>query len=147
MFKLNKPQKQRFYYLLLFMFVLALGSGLILYALKQNLNLFLTPSQALHTHLEANHDFRLGGQVKTGSLVREKDKLRVHFILTDLQQEITVSYTGILPDLFREGKGAIAEGHWGRGKASPREFIATEILAKHDENYLPRQVSEALKKE
>ncbi|HSW70438.1 MAG TPA: cytochrome c maturation protein CcmE [Gammaproteobacteria bacterium] len=144
MLKLNKQHKQRFYYLAFFMLTLSLGTGLILYALKQNINLFFTPTEALQSHFEVRQHFRLGGQVKPGSLAREKGGLRVHFILTDLKADIFVSYTGVLPDLFREGKGAIATGYWG--ELDKKEFIATEILAKHDENYLPRVVYEAMKK-
>ena len=128
MLKLNKQQRQRLYYVLILLAGIGLAAGLILYSLKQNINLFFTPSQALSASLPADHNFRLGGQVKAGSLVREKDKLTVHFIMTDLKREIAVTYTGILPDLFKEGNGAIAEGHWSEDK---REFIATQILAKH----------------
>lgn len=141
MLKLNKWQTRRLGYLICLMLGLALATGLILYSLKQNINLFFTPSQALAAHLPSDHRFRLGGQVKPHSLSREKN-LRVHFILTDLKQEIAVSYSGILPDLFREGKGAIAEGQWSQGK---QEFIATEILAKHDENYTPQAMAESMK--
>lgn len=117
MLKLNKLQTRRLYYLLTLMLGLALAAGLILYSLKQNINLFFTPSQALQAKLPVNHRFRLGGQVKPGSIVREKNQLRVRFILTDLKREIPVTYSGILPDLFREGNGAIAEGSWGGGKS------------------------------
>lgn len=146
MLKLNKQQTQRLYYLLVLMLGIALAVGLILYSLKQNINLFFTPSQALKATLPADHTFRLGGQVKPGSLVREKDKLTVHFILTDLKQEIAITYTGILPDLFRDGNGAIAEGHWSVESTGKKEFIATQILAKHDENYMPKAVYEEMRK-
>jgi cytochrome c-type biogenesis protein CcmE len=147
MLKLNKQQSQRLYYLVILMLGIALAASLILYSLKQNINLFFTPSQALKTKLSSEHTFRLGGQVKPGSLRREKDKLTVHFILTDLKQDIPITYTGILPDLFREGNGAIAEGHWTTDDPDKRTFIATQILAKHDENYMPKAVYEALRKE
>jgi cytochrome c-type biogenesis protein CcmE len=129
--------RQRLGYLLLFMLILALGCGLLLYALKQNINLFFTPSQALAQHLPLGQNFRLGGQVKPGSVIRDQESLTVHFVLTDLVQEIAVTYTGVLPDLFREGKGAIAEGLW-QVQGSRTVFAAHEILAKHDENYKPR---------
>ncbi len=83
--------------------------------------------------------------MKPGSVLREKRQLQVHFILTDLKQEIAVSYSGILPDLFREGNGAIAEGQWGEEKGS-KIFIAREILAKHDENYMPSALYKELRK-
>jgi cytochrome c-type biogenesis protein CcmE len=144
---LNKQRRQRLYYLLLLMLGIGLAVGLILYSLKQNINLFLTPTQALSTELPAKHHFRLGGQVKMGSIQRDKKNLTVHFILTDLKHEIPISYTGILPDLFREGNGAIAEGYWKPETTQQKEFIATEILAKHDENYMPRAVYDALRKD
>ncbi len=146
MLKLNKLQTRRLYYLLALMLGLALAAGLILYSLKQNINLFFTPSQALQANLPAGHRFRLGGQVKPGSVIREKNRLQVHFILTDLKRELPVTYSGILPDLFREGNGAIAEGSWGTASQSKKTFIATEILAKHDENYMPRAMYEELRK-
>jgi cytochrome c-type biogenesis protein CcmE len=146
MLKLNKLQTRRLYYVLALMLGLALAAALILYSLKQNINLFFTPSQALQANLPSDHRFRLGGQVKPGSIVREKEQLRVHFVLRDLKQEITVTYSGILPDLFREGNGAIAEGQWELNSQGKREFMATEILAKHDENYMPKAMYEELRK-
>ncbi len=138
MLKLNKQQRQRLLYLAVLMLGLAVAAGLILYSLKQNINLFFTPGQALLADMPMGQRFRLGGQVKAGSVRREPGTLQVHFILTDLKQEVRVSFAGILPDLFREGNGAIAEGHWEEGASGKKEFIATEILAKHDENYMPK---------
>lgn len=129
---MNKQRAQRLTYILILLAVIAVAAGLILYSLKQNINLFLTPTQALAHSLPQDHTFRLGGQVKPGSIVREKNNLTVHFILTDLKHEIAVTYTGILPDLFKSGNGAIAEGRF-----AGKEFMATGILAKHDENYKP----------
>lgn len=140
---MNKKRAQRLSYILLLLSGLALAVGLILYSLKQNINLFLTPTSALATPPPLDHTFRLGGQVKPGSVAREKNQLLVRFILTDLHQEIAVTYTGILPDLFREGNGAIAEGHWSDDKHS---FVATQLLAKHDEKYMPKAMYEALRK-
>src|SRR5262249_21746530 len=137
MLKLNRQQKQRLIYLSVLTLGLAIAASLILYSLKQNINLFLTPTQALQADLPTDHHFRLGGQVKPGSLHRDPDSLSIHFILTDLKQEVPVAFTGIPPDLFREGNGAIATGHWGSSAAGKKEFVATEILAKHDENYRP----------
>lgn len=147
MLKLNKQQKQRLIYLSILLLGLAGATGLILSSLKQNLNLFFTPSQALQANLPTNHRFRLGGQVKAHSIQRDASQLQVRFILTDLAQEIPVIFSGILPDLFREGNGAIAEGHWRESPQGKRVFIATEILAKHDENYMPKAMYEKLKKE
>lgn len=131
---MNKQRIQRLTYIFILLVGLATAVGLILYALKQNINLFFTPTAALTSTIPLDHHFRLGGQVKPGSLVREKNNLSVHFIITDLTHEIPVDYTGILPDLFREGNGAIAEGHWNNNR---HRFIAIEILAKHDEKYMP----------
>ncbi len=138
---LNKKQAQRLSYALLLMAVIAAGAGLVLYSLKQNINLFLTPTEALEQRLPSDHTFRLGGQVKPGSIIREKNSLTVKFTLTDMNQEVLVSYTGVLPDLFKEGNGAIAEGHW-----NGHEFVATQILAKHDENYKPQAMEKIYKK-
>lgn len=139
---LNKQQARRLIYISFFLIATSIGVGLILYSLKQNINLFFTPTQALAQRLPAGHTFRLGGQVKRGSVLREKNNLTVHFILTDTQHEIMVTYNGILPDLFKMGNGAIAEGQWN----THNEFIATQILAKHDENYTPMAMT-AIRKE
>ena len=144
MLKLNKQQKQRLTYLFILLGGLGLALSLILSSLKQNLNFFMTPTQALTAPFEANQRFRLGGQVKSGSVFHEKNQLTVHFILRDRKQEIPVVYTGILPDLFREGKGAIADGHWLHD-STKKIFLATEILAKHDENYLPRAAEKMMR--
>jgi len=146
MFHLTPKRKQRLFAILALMTLIGLATGLILYSLKQNINLFFTPTQALEAQLPLNHQFRLGGQVKPGSVQREKNQLTVNFVLTDLHHEIPIRYTGILPDLFRDGNGAIAEGHW-ENFGQKKIFIATQILAKHDENYMPRAVYEALRKE
>lgn len=137
MFILNKQQVRRLTYVTLLLIAIATGLSLILYSLKQNINLFFTPTQAVAQHLPSAHSFRLGGQVKPGSLIREKNNLTIRFILTDTQHEIMVTYTGILPDLFKEGNGAIAEGQWNANN----EFIATQILAKHNENYTPKAMA------
>ena len=134
---MNKIQKRRLYFISFFVVGLTLATGLILYALKQNINVFLTPTQITSTHLPHDYHLRLGGMVKKGSVVREKTGLGVQFTVTDFKHEILVQYVGILPDLFREGKGVVAEGTLNtRGI-----FIATQILAKHDENYMPKSMA------
>ncbi len=139
---MHKYRRKKLISVCLLLLGVGLGVSLILYALRQNINLFFTPSQALAHHLPTDYTFRLGGQVKPHTVHRDTKNLRVHFVLTDLHKDIPVDYAGILPDLFREGNGAIAEGHWNKqGK-----FIATQILAKHDENYMPKAVYEALRK-
>ena len=131
---MNKQRRRRLYAILFLLAAMGLAAGLVLYALKQNINLFLTPTQALAHPPPAHHNFRLGGQVKPGSLSRDKKNLTVYFVLTDLQSELPVHYSGILPDLFREGTGAIADGTWDNQGG----FVATQILAKHDEKYVPK---------
>lgn len=139
---MNKIHKRRLYYIGISAISISLAISLILYALKQNINVFLTPNQLASTHLSSDYHFRLGGMVKPGSIVREKNGLSVQFVVTDFKRDVTVSYQGILPDLFREGKGVIAEGNLN----SNGTFIATQVLAKHDENYMPKSVYESLRK-
>lgn len=138
---MNKIQKRRLYLVSFFVIGLALASGLILYALSENINVFLTPSQLAATKLKPDYHFRLGGMVKKGSVVHEKNTLGVKFIVTDLKAETNVYYNGVLPDLFRENSGVIAEGQLDTNNV----FIATQVLAKHDENYMPKNVYKALR--
>ncbi len=114
----------------------------MLNAFRSNLVFFFTPSQVAAHEAPADRAFRIGGLVEAGSVVRDKDALTVHFRVTDTAQTIPVVYTGILPDLFREGKGVVAQG-----KLDPDgTFHASDVLAKHDENYMPPEAAEALKK-
>jgi cytochrome c-type biogenesis protein CcmE len=138
---MNKIHKRRLYYVGLSTISLALATSLILYALKQNINVFLTPTQLSTQHLAPDYHFRLGGMVKKDSVKHDKSGLGVQFIVTDFKQEIPVYYVGILPDLFHEGKGVIAEGNLN----SQHIFIASQVLAKHDENYMPKQVYQAMR--
>lgn len=139
---MNHIHHRRIYYVIFFIGGLALATSLILFSLKQNLNVFLTPQQVASKSLPADYHFRLGGVVKSGSVVRDTNDLGVQFIVTDFKQETRVRYVGVLPDLFREGKGVIAEGSINnRGL-----FTATQVLAKHDENYMPKNVYEKLRK-
>lgn len=139
---MNKIHQRRLYYISLLGLGLALAAGLILYALKQNINVFFTPSELATAHVAKDYPIRLGGMVKKASVVREKAGLGVQFVVTDLKQEIPVRYVGVLPDLFREGKGVIAEGSVN----AQGVFVANEILAKHDENYMPKNVYRAMRK-
>lgn len=140
---MNKVRKRRLYMVMLFAFGLSLATSLILYALKQNISVFLTPSQ-IDTMAHSNNDrFRLGGMVKTGSVVRNEHGLDVQFVITDFKRDILVHYQGVLPDLFREGKGVVVEGHL---YSSPKIlFDASVVLAKHDENYMPKNVYKELR--
>lgn len=120
--------------------VVAVGiaAALVLNALNSNIALYVTPSEVAAGKSPKGQAFRIGGMVKDGSLRR--DNLTVHFVVTDLAKEIPVSYTGILPDLFKEGKGAVVQGRLG----ADGNFTASEVLAKHDENYMPPQAQAAL---
>jgi len=114
----------------------------VLNAFQSNLVFFFTPSQVASNEAPRDRSFRVGGLVEAGSVVREKDALTVRFKVTDTAKTIPVVYTGILPDLFREGKGVVAQGKLG----ADGTFKATEVLAKHDENYMPPEAADALKK-
>jgi cytochrome c-type biogenesis protein CcmE len=118
------------------------ATALILYALKQNINLFLTPSQIATASLKTNHHFRLGGMVKNHSVKRNQENLNVQFTVTDTTHDLVVHYTGILPDLFREGKGVVALGYLN----AQGIFMANQVLAKHDENYMPKNVAQSIEK-
>lgn len=133
---MNNLHKRRLYIILFSALGVAVAAALILYALRQNINAFMTPTEIAAAHLASDYHCRLGGLVKKGSLIREKQGLGVQFVVTDMQHDITVRYNGILPDLFREGKGMIGEGTIDTNGV----FVATQILAKHDENYTPRKL-------
>jgi cytochrome c-type biogenesis protein CcmE len=121
---------------------LGLAAGLVLYALSDTITFFYTPSDIADKGVQAGTRFRLGGLVADGSVVRGQGKT-VSFKVTDTLQTLPVSYEGILPDLFREGQGVIAEGTLQPSGM----FKADTVLAKHDENYMPREVADALKKQ
>ena len=114
--------------------------GLMLYALQQNINLFYSPSQVAEGEAPNNVMLRIGGMVVEGSINRDSESLAVQFEVTDYAHTVKVEYKGILPDLFREGQGIVAQGKLNQDNT----LIAQEVLAKHDENYMPPEVSEAL---
>jgi cytochrome c-type biogenesis protein CcmE len=119
---------------------LGIAAALVLNAFQSNLVFFFSPTQVLANEAPRGKAFRIGGMVETGSVKRENDGLTVHFRVTDTAQTIPVTYTGILPDLFKEGKGVVAQG-----KLLPDGgFQATEVLAKHDENYMPPDAKHAI---
>ncbi|MBU3614156.1 cytochrome c maturation protein CcmE [Polynucleobacter sp. Latsch14-2] len=133
-----KPRHKRALIIVGALATLAIAAVLILNALNSNIALYVTPSEVAAGKAPKDQTFRIGGMVKDGSLKR--DELVVHFIITDLVKEIPVSYKGILPDLFKEGKGAVVQG-----RLNPDgQFIASEVLAKHDENYMPPEAKHAL---
>lgn len=127
---------------LILLLVIGIGAtvALAVTAFKQNMLYFFSPSQILSGEAPKNRAIRVGGLVTKGSVKRASDSLKVTFTLTDMVQSITVEYTGILPDLFREGQGIVALGYI----QSNGIFVADEVLAKHDENYMPPEVHKAL---
>jgi cytochrome c-type biogenesis protein CcmE len=133
-----KPRHRRAVLIVVGVAVVGVAAALILSAFRQNLVFFYTPSDVVANKVPANQTFRVGGLVESGSLKREG--VRVTFRVTDTAQTITVSYDGILPDLFREGKGVVAEGKIDSGGM----FHASQVLAKHDENYMPPDAAHAL---
>ncbi len=122
--------------------VLGLAAGLIMFALRDNIVFFYTPTQLAEKHPAPGARLRIGGLVKQGSLVKGEGR-DVSFVITDNEKELATTYTGLLPDLFREGQGVVADGVL----ASDGKFRADSVLAKHDERYMPRDVAEALKKQ
>ncbi|MBX3693752.1 MAG: cytochrome c maturation protein CcmE [Steroidobacteraceae bacterium] len=135
------PRRRR---LLLVIGILAgvgIAGVLALQAFRTNVMFFFDPTQVANGEAPAGERFRLGGMVEDGSVVRAPGSLEVRFVVTDFQRSVPVHYTGVLPDLFREGQGVVAHGRLG----SDGVFTADEVLAKHDENYMPPEVSRSLK--
>ena len=135
-----KPRTRRFALIGGGVAVLGLAAALVLNAFQSNLVFFFTPTQVAAGEAPKGKTFRIGGMVKENSLKRQPDGLTVHFIVTDTAKEFPVAYTGILPDLFREGKGVVAQGKLGENGL----FTASEVLAKHDENYMPPEAQHAV---
>lgn len=135
------PKRKNKLILIIFM-VIGLGSavGLMMFSLSQNIDLFMTPTQIANGEVKPGKTIRAGGLVVDGSVVRSNDGLNVRFVITDGAANVTIEYEGILPDLFREGQGIVA-----LGKVDSRNvMIASEVLAKHDEEYMPPEVQHAL---
>jgi cytochrome c-type biogenesis protein CcmE len=122
--------------------VLAVAAALVLSAFRQNLVFFFTPTQVAANEAPMNRSFRVGGLVEPGSVRRQPDGVTVRFVVTDTAQSIPVAYRGPLPDLFREGKGVVTQGRLGPDGV----FQASEVLAKHDENYTPPEAADAVKR-
>ena len=120
---------------------LGIASALVLNAFQSNLVFFFTPTQVAQNEAPKGKSFRLGGLVEEGSLKRQSDGLSVRFVVTDTAKSIPVVYKGILPDLFREGRGVVTQGRI----ENDGTFVAQEVLAKHDEKYMPPEAAEALK--
>ena len=138
---LGKKVKSRILFLVILLLIATVVIFLILKSLEENVVYFFSPSEIYNKHnISFNKKIRIGGLVKDGSI--NKDQTSIRFIITDLKKEIIVSYIGLVPNLFSEGKGVIAEGKL----KDKKYFVADKILAKHDENYMPREVSKALEK-
>ena len=137
-----KPRQKRFVFIAVAVAGLSLAVGLVLYALRGNVNLYFTPTQVYNNEVPKGRSFRIGGLVEEGSVKREKDGLTTNFVITDTNKKIPVTYKGILPDLFKEGKGVVAQGK----VEADGVMYAEEVLAKHDENYMPPEAADAIKK-
>jgi len=135
-----KTRHRRFAWIGAGLLALGAAAALVLNAFQSNLVFFFTPSQVVAKEAPQSRPFRIGGLVVAGSLARDPNSLTVHFRVTDTAQTIPVTYTGLLPDLFKEGKGVVAQGALGPDGA----FHATEVLAKHDENYMPPEAASAI---
>ena len=135
-----KPRHKRLAIVVGVLAAVGVGVALVLNAFQSNLVFFYTPSQVAAKEAPVGHTFRLGGLVQAGSL--QRDGVNVSFLVTDTSKTIPVHYQGILPDLFKEGKGVVAQGQVGADGI----FVAREVLAKHDENYMPPEAADALKR-
>ncbi|MBJ7536770.1 cytochrome c maturation protein CcmE [Marinomonas transparens] len=138
---MHPVRKKRMLTIIIIVTILGMAVGLIMYALQQNINLFYSPSQIAQGDVPINTNIRAGGMVVAGSVARDLATLSVSFLVTDFQHQVRIQYKGILPDLFREGQGIVAQGKLNRNGV----FEAFQVLAKHDEKYMPPEVTEALK--
>jgi len=136
-----KPRHRRIALIVAGVAGLAIAAALVLSAFQQNLVFFFTPSQVAANEAPQGRAFRVGGMVEVGSVKRQPDGVTVQFVVTDTAKSIPVAYKGVLPDLFREGKGVVTQGRLENGL-----FVASEVLAKHDENYMPPEAADAVKK-
>ena len=137
---MHPKRKKRLYLIALMVTGVGIGIALALNAFNDNLMFFYSPTEVVAGQAPSGHPIRVGGLVTEGSVERQLDGLTVHFDITDNAETVTIRYTGILPDLFREGQGIVA-----RGKLDvDGVFVADEVLAKHDENYMPPEVADAL---
>ncbi len=137
-----KPRHKRIAAIVIGVVALGVATALVLTAFQENLVFFFTPSQIAAKEAPQGRTFRIGGMVEKGSVRRQADGVTVQFTVTDTAKSIPVTYRGQLPDLFREGKGVVAQGQLGADGV----FRANEVLAKHDENYMPPEAKEAVEK-
>lgn len=136
-----KPRHKRLTFVLVGLAGIAVAAALVLNAFRSNIVFAFSPSEVMADKVPHDQSFRLGGLVEKGSVKRENDGLTVHFLVTDLAQTVPVTYKGILPDLFKEGTSAVSLGRMGPDGV----FHAEQVLAKHDEKYMPPEVAKALK--
>ena len=138
---MHPVRRQRLGVVLIVVIFSSLAIGLVMYAMRGNINLFYPPSEVVAGIAPQGKAIRVGGMVQDKSIQRSADSLQVKFVITDFQASVEVIYDGILPDLFGEGQGVVVLGLLG----SDGKFTATEVLAKHDENYMPPEIAESLK--
>lgn len=140
---MHAVRRQRLLIVVFIVFAASAAAGLVVYALSDNMNLFYPPTEISAGKAPIGKRIRAGGMVKQGSVVRANDSLKVKFIVTDYQADLAVEYEGMLPDLFSEDEGVVVAGQLN----DEGVFIATEVLAKHDENYMPPEVADTLKEQ
>lgn len=136
-------RSQKLCMVLIFLVLLGVVVSLVLYALRQNISLFYSPSQLHTASIPNNRLIRVGGMVMKHSVIREPGSLMTRFVLTDYAEQVTVVYSGVLPDLFREGQGVVVKGKVSKDNV----MMASEVLAKHDEKYMPPEVKATLRHE
>ena len=137
---MNPIRKQRIYALIAILTGSILAVGLVISALSKNLNLFYSPTDLLNNNLSPDTLIRAGGMVREGSIKRSSDSLNITFTVTDFKNDLLINYSGILPDLFSEKAGVVVQGYL----VSDGTFRAVEVLAKHDENYMPPEVAKLM---
>lgn len=139
---MNPKRRKRLYMIIIMITGVMITVSLALYALNNNINLYYTPSQITQEVLQQHRNMRIGGMVEKGSFHRIKNTLQVDFVVTDFTKQLAIQYNGILPALFREGQGIVAEGSFNESGV----FVAKQILAKHDEKYMPPGIPQKVKK-
>ena len=139
-----KARQKRIALIVAGLVILGIAATLVLNALNSNIALYISPTDVLAGKAPQGKAFRIGGMVKEGSIKREADGVTVSFVVTDTEKDVPVAYKGILPDLFKEGKGVVAQGKLETGAGNGVRFVASEVLAKHDENYMPPEAAKAV---
>jgi cytochrome c-type biogenesis protein CcmE len=140
---MNPARKKKLLFIVFIISILTVATFLMLYALRQNISLFFSPEQIVNGEAPEHRSIRIGGMVVPGSLHRSATDLTAQFDITDYKNTVHVIYSGVFPDLFREGNGVVAQGSFNR---TEKQFRAIQILAKHDEKYMPPEVKQVLYK-